>query len=139
MHAKVFSIQIYQYIRQIPPRVCTLVLFIFIGSAGQQKLKEANIKKAKKALETLRYIRLVASLKIYFSVFIKLVWPNASLYSSVSTFPSMPTFILLHPKASPHQKNPHCASWIGVDECGPVMTRSTSSRVFNSITLVYQI
>ena len=28
MHAKVFSIQIFQYLRQIPPRVCTLVLFI---------------------------------------------------------------------------------------------------------------
>ena len=28
MHAKVFSIQ---YFRQIPPRVCTLVLFICIG------------------------------------------------------------------------------------------------------------
>ena len=26
--AKVFSIQIFQYLRQIPPRVCTLVLFI---------------------------------------------------------------------------------------------------------------
>ena len=30
MHAKVFSIQIFQYLRQIPPRVCTLVLFIII-------------------------------------------------------------------------------------------------------------
>ena len=28
MHAKVFSIQIFKYLRQIPPRVCTLVLFI---------------------------------------------------------------------------------------------------------------
>ena len=28
MHAKVFSIQIFQYFCQIPPRVCTLVLFI---------------------------------------------------------------------------------------------------------------
>ena len=28
MHAKVFSIQIIQYFCQIPPRVCTLVLFI---------------------------------------------------------------------------------------------------------------
>ena len=28
MHEKVFSIQIFQYFRQIPPRVCTLVLFI---------------------------------------------------------------------------------------------------------------
>ena len=28
MHAKVFSIQIFQYFQQIPPRVCTLVLFI---------------------------------------------------------------------------------------------------------------
>ena len=28
MHAKVFSIQIFQYFRQIPPRVYTLVLFI---------------------------------------------------------------------------------------------------------------
>ena len=28
MHAKVFSIQIFQYFRQILPRVCTLVLFI---------------------------------------------------------------------------------------------------------------
>ena len=28
MHAKVFSIQIFQYFHQIPPRVCTLVLFI---------------------------------------------------------------------------------------------------------------
>ena len=26
MHVKVFSIQIFQYLRQIPPRVCTLVL-----------------------------------------------------------------------------------------------------------------
>ena len=108
MHVNVFSIQIYQYIRQIPPRVCTLVLFIFIGSAGQQKLKEVNIKKAKKVLETLRYMRSVASLKIDFSVFIKLVWPNESLYSSVSTFPSMPTFILLHPKPTPHKKSSLC-------------------------------
>ena len=30
MHAKVFSIQIFQYLRQIPPRVCTLLLFILI-------------------------------------------------------------------------------------------------------------
>ena len=30
MHAKVFSIQIFQYFHQIPPRVCTLVLFIYI-------------------------------------------------------------------------------------------------------------
>ena len=30
MHAKVFSIQIFQYFRQIPPRVYTLVLFIII-------------------------------------------------------------------------------------------------------------
>ena len=30
MHAKVFSIQIFQYFHQIPPRVCTLVLFILI-------------------------------------------------------------------------------------------------------------
>ena len=28
MHAKVVSIQIFQYLHQIPPRVCTLVLFI---------------------------------------------------------------------------------------------------------------
>ena len=28
IHAKVFSIQIFQYLRQIPPWVCTLVLFI---------------------------------------------------------------------------------------------------------------
>ena len=28
MHVKVFSIQIFQYLHQIPPRVCTLVLFI---------------------------------------------------------------------------------------------------------------
>ena len=28
MHAKVFSIQIFQYLLQTPPRVCTLVLFI---------------------------------------------------------------------------------------------------------------
>ena len=28
MHAKVFSIQIFQYFRQIPLSVCTLVLFI---------------------------------------------------------------------------------------------------------------
>ena len=30
MHAKVFSIQIFQYFRQIPSSVCTLVLFIII-------------------------------------------------------------------------------------------------------------
>ena len=30
MHDKLFSIQIFQYFRQIPPRVCTLVLFIII-------------------------------------------------------------------------------------------------------------
>ena len=30
MHAKVFSIQIFQYFRQILPRVCTLVFFIFL-------------------------------------------------------------------------------------------------------------
>ena len=29
MHAKVVSVQIFQYLRQIPPRGCTLVLFIF--------------------------------------------------------------------------------------------------------------
>ena len=28
MHAKVFSIEIFQHFHQIPPRVCTLVLFI---------------------------------------------------------------------------------------------------------------
>ena len=32
MHEKLFSIQIFQYFRQIPPRVCTLVLFIFRAS-----------------------------------------------------------------------------------------------------------
>ena len=31
-HAMVFSIQIFQYLRQIPPRVCTLVLFIIYSS-----------------------------------------------------------------------------------------------------------
>ena len=30
LHAKVFSTQIFQYLRQILPRVCTLVLFIII-------------------------------------------------------------------------------------------------------------
>ena len=29
MHEKLFSIQIFQYFCQIPPRVCTLVFFIF--------------------------------------------------------------------------------------------------------------
>ena len=29
MHTKVFSVQIFHYFCQIPPRVCTLVLFIF--------------------------------------------------------------------------------------------------------------
>ena len=32
MHEKLFSIQIFQYFRQIPPRVCTLVLFIDVIS-----------------------------------------------------------------------------------------------------------
>ena len=35
IHAKVFSIQIFQYLRQILPRVCTLVLFIFLVIARQ--------------------------------------------------------------------------------------------------------
>ena len=30
MHEKLFAIQIFQSFRQIPPRVCTLVLFIII-------------------------------------------------------------------------------------------------------------
>ena len=33
MHAKVFSIEIFQHFHQIPPRVCTLVLFILEGMA----------------------------------------------------------------------------------------------------------
>ena len=32
MHEKLFSIQIFQYFRQIPPRVCTLVLFIIYNN-----------------------------------------------------------------------------------------------------------
>ena len=32
MHEKLFSIQIFQYFRQILPRVCTLVLFISVGN-----------------------------------------------------------------------------------------------------------
>ena len=36
MHAKVFSIQIFQYFHQIPPRVCTLVLFIIKGDHDVQ-------------------------------------------------------------------------------------------------------
>ena len=35
MHAKVFSIQIFQYFCQIPPRVCTLVLFIYLLQVKQ--------------------------------------------------------------------------------------------------------
>ena len=31
MHEKLFSIQIFQYFCQIPPRVCTLVLFISVS------------------------------------------------------------------------------------------------------------
>ena len=34
MRAKVFSIKIFQYFRQIPPRVCTLVLFIICWFDG---------------------------------------------------------------------------------------------------------
>ena len=34
MHAKVFSIQILQYFRQIPLKVCTLVLFIALEKKG---------------------------------------------------------------------------------------------------------
>ena len=34
MHVKVFSIQIFQYLHQIPPRVCTLVLFIIDVRVG---------------------------------------------------------------------------------------------------------
>ena len=41
MHAKVFSIQIFQYLGQITPRVCTLVLFIII-SVGGVKWEENN-------------------------------------------------------------------------------------------------
>ena len=37
MHAKVFSIQIFQYLRQILPRFCTLVLFINIFLKGDRK------------------------------------------------------------------------------------------------------
>ena len=40
MHAKVFSIQIFQYLRQIPPRVCTLVLFII--SSGCSVIREVS-------------------------------------------------------------------------------------------------
>ena len=38
MHAKVFSIQILQYFRQISPRVCTLVLFIIIINTDLQHI-----------------------------------------------------------------------------------------------------
>ena len=41
MHAKVFSIQIFQHFHQIPPRVCTLVLFISTGTAIREGLKVA--------------------------------------------------------------------------------------------------
>ena len=34
-HIKVFSIQIFQYFSQIPPRICTLVLFIIYRIAGK--------------------------------------------------------------------------------------------------------
>ena len=45
MHEKMFSIQIFQYFRQIPPRVCTLVLFIIeVVQTGQlQTLPDAKI------------------------------------------------------------------------------------------------
>ena len=43
MHEKLFSIQIFQYFCQIPPRVCTLVLFIsnsnIIRTAYYQSMK----------------------------------------------------------------------------------------------------
>ena len=37
MHAKVFSIQIFQYFHQILPRVCTLVLFVLITYSRDAK------------------------------------------------------------------------------------------------------
>ena len=38
MHAKVFSIQIFQYFHQIPRRVCTLVLFIaFVEECNSER------------------------------------------------------------------------------------------------------
>ena len=43
MHAKVISIQIFQYFRQIPPWVCTLVLFIYIMWLGTSNTIIMNI------------------------------------------------------------------------------------------------
>ena len=42
MHAKVFSIQILQYFRQISPRVCTLVLFIIDSMYGHKFFEVLN-------------------------------------------------------------------------------------------------
>ena len=44
MHVKVFSIQIFQYFHLIPPRVCTLVLFIIIMVDGERKITSAVFK-----------------------------------------------------------------------------------------------
>ena len=50
MHAKVFSIQIFQYtIRQIPPRVCTLVLFIYIANVTERTFE--IVKKKSRSRE----------------------------------------------------------------------------------------
>ena len=43
MHAKVFSIKIFQYLRQIPPRVCTSVLFIIISGSGIYSYNFENV------------------------------------------------------------------------------------------------
>ena len=46
MHAKVFSIQIFQHFHQIPPRVCTLVLFIRPSIEYGSEVWEGNKSQA---------------------------------------------------------------------------------------------
>ena len=47
MRAKVFSIQIFQCLHQIPPRVCTLVLFISFISEDDLSTDAVSTKNDK--------------------------------------------------------------------------------------------
>ena len=66
MHEKLFSIQIFQYFRQIPPRLCTLVLFIIrkLLDNGRKRVNQQH-----KVISNMhRNINLIASRHLLFSV-----------------------------------------------------------------------
>ena len=65
MHEKVVSIQIFQYLRQIPPRVCTLVLFIITGNLVRIAIKKGKSDCVIRTLARANAIIIYKHLKLF--------------------------------------------------------------------------